>query len=350
MRNQEHPESEKVYFPPEWAPQDGVMLTWPHEGTDWAGMLTEVEETYLEIAREVIRREKLLVVCHDIAKISQKFTDEELASIGFYEIPNNDTWARDHGPLSTFVQGKPAINDFQFNGWGSKFDARLDNLITRNLFIQRAFLPEVQYREYPGFVLEGGSIESDGNGTILTTTKCLLNSNRNPHHSRQEIETVLTDFSGAGKILWLENGFLEGDDTDSHIDTLARFCNENTICYVHCEERNDPHFEELRKMEEQLKRFTNREGIPYHLVALPMADPVYNQEGRRMSATYANFLILNGAVLVPVYGQPKDREALDILAGIFPEREVTAINCLPLIEQNGSLHCITMQIPKGFLR
>ncbi len=202
---------------------------------------------------------------------------------------------------------------------------------------------------HSGFVLEGGSIETNGMGTLLTTSPCLLNPNRNPYLTKTEIENELKRFSGAEQVLWLDHGFLEGDDTDSHIDTLARFCKQNTICYVKCTDGDDVHFEELNKMEEQLKDFRTPQGEPFNLVALPMADPVYNSEGRRMSATYANFLIINGAVLVPVYGQPKDREALEIIAGIFPEREIVGINCLPLIEQNGSLHCITMQIPKGFI-
>ncbi len=350
MKNKDSINSEGVYFPPEWGPQDAIMLTWPHEGTDWSEILPEVEKTYTEIAREVVRREKLLVVCRDTGKIKSLFTKEEISAMLFYEIPANDTWARDHGPIATYINGIPVINDFQFNGWGNKFDARLDNLINQRLIEQKAFLPGVLYKEYPGFVLEGGSIESDGNGTIITTSKCLLNPNRNPHLSQMEIEAKLMGFSGAKKILWLDYGFLEGDDTDSHIDTLARFCNENTICYVRCEDRNDLHFEELRKMEEQLKQFTNSEGTPYKLVALPLPEPVYNQNGARMSATYANFLIMNGAVLVPVYGQSTDHKALETLAVVFPELKITGINCLPLIEQNGSLHCITMQIPEGFLK
>ncbi len=339
----------RICFPPEWAPQDAVMLTWPHEDTDWASMLPGVEPVFVQIAREVVRREKLLVVCRDQERIKRLFIPEETSAMFFYEIPSNDTWARDHGPICTFRNGIPVINDFQFNGWGNKFNASLDNGITREIFSRKAFLPEVRYLEHAGFVLEGGSIETNGRGTILTTSACLLNPNRNPHFSKMEIETRLKEFSGAEQVLWLDHGLLEGDDTDSHIDTLARFCNENTICYVGCSDTDDPHYEELKKMEAQLKDFRTPSGDPYNLVALPMADAICDKEGRRMSATYANFLIINGALLVPVYRQPKDREALDILAGIFPEREITGIDCLPIIEQNGSLHCLTMQIPKGFL-
>lgn len=261
----------------------------------------------------------------------------------------NDTWARDHGPMATIRQGELFINDFGFNGWGNKFDARLDNLITEGLFNQKAFGAEVRYNNLRDFILEGGSIESDGNGTILTTSACLLNPNRNPGFSKADIESKLAETLGTTRVLWLDHGHLEGDDTDSHIDTLARFCNESTIAYVKCTNSADSHFEDMALMEAQLKSFTRVDGEPYTLVPLPMVSPIYNSEGARMGATYANFLIINKAVLVPVYGVPEDNHALEILAGVFPDREIVGINCLPLIKQNGSLHCITMQIPKGFL-
>ncbi|HNZ68319.1 MAG TPA: agmatine deiminase family protein [Prolixibacteraceae bacterium] len=339
-----------VYFPPEWAEQEAVMLTWPHEGTDWAGMLTEVEQTYLQIAREILRREKVLAVCRDSGRVKQLFTEEESGGMILVEIPCNDTWARDHGPLFTLRNGIPVIHDFQFNGWGGKFEASLDNLITSELYKQGAFSREAEFKSHPSFVLEGGSIETNGHGTILTTSRCLLHPNRNPCLTKKEIEKELMQFSGTGQVLWLDHGFLEGDDTDSHIDTLARFCDKNTICYVKCRDPKDIHYAELRKMEKELKNFRTPEGTPFHLVPLPMPEPVYNDAGRRMSATYANFLIINRALLVPLYNRPTDREVFEILGEIFPDRQTIGINCLPLIEQNGSLHCVTMQIPRGFLR
>lgn len=340
----------KIFFPPEWYPQDGVMLTWPHSATDWFPDLQEVTLAYLELAREIIKQEKVVITARDIDDVRSLFSGDEQARIIFSGTASNDTWARDHGPVSIFRNGRPVICDFQFNGWGNKFNAELDNGITSRLFGQQVFLPEVIMESHPGFVLEGGSIETDGKGTILTTSECLLNPNRNPDSNKTDIEEYLKSHLGADRILWLDHGALSGDDTDSHIDTLARFCNENTICYVQCRDESDIHYEELQKMERQLQGFTTFDGRPYNLVPLPLPDPCTDESGKRLPATYANFLIINGAVLVPVYGQEKDQDALEILGRIFPDRQIIGINCLPFIKQNGSLHCITMQIPKGFLR
>lgn len=339
-----------ILFPAEWDPQDAVMLTWPHAGTDWTEILDEAEQTYVSLSTEIIRRQNLIIVCDDQSHVSSFFSSDQLHRIRFFELPFNDTWARDHGPIATYVDGNPVINDFGFNGWGNKFDARLDDLITSGLVAGGAFLPEVRVTHFHDFILEGGSIESDGAGTILTTSACLLNPNRNPWFSRADIEMKLAETLGADRVLWLDHGHLEGDDTDSHIDTLARFCDEETIAYVQCTDETDVHFSSMKQMEVQLQSITQRSGKPYRLIPLPMVSPLYNGEGQRMGATYANFLIINKAVLVPVYGTPEDPDALKIISGIFPDREVIGIHCVPLIKQNGSLHCITMQIPKGFLR
>ncbi len=338
-----------ICLPAEWADQDAVMLTWPHAGTDWAAILEEAETTYISIAREILKRQALLIVCDDPSRVASHFSAAELQSVRFFELPFNDTWARDHGPIITFYEGRTMVNDFGFNGWGNKFDARLDDRITSGLFSKQAFKEEAGYLDCRDFILEGGSIESDGLGTLMTTGACLLNPNRNPELSQADIEDKLRNILGAERILWVMHGHLEGDDTDSHIDTLARFCDESTIAYVQCIDPADSHFGELQRMEQELKSFRQTSGEPYRLVPLPMVSPLYNEDGERMGATYANFLIINHAVLVPVYGTPEDRKALGILSGIFPGREVVGINCLPLIKQNGSLHCITMQIPKGVL-
>jgi agmatine deiminase len=342
-------EQSTIFFPPEWYEQDGVMLTWPHPATDWAGILPEVEKTYFEIAREVVKREKLIIVCPDGNALKKNFRKDELHRIRFFEIPSNDTWARDHGPLCTFCKMKPSIHDFGFNGWGGKFNSDKDNEITKKLFDSGAFIPESIHFPHPDIILEGGSIETDGAGAILTTSACLLNPNRNKTMRQSDIDLRLKEIFGADRILWLDHGFLEGDDTDSHIDTLARFCNGNTICYVQCSDQNDIHYETLKKMEQQLQGFRTVEDKPYTLVPLPMVSPLYDEEGKRLPATYANFLIINQAVLVPIYGQDKDQEVIEVMENIFPGREIIGINCLSLIKQYGSLHCITMQIPKGFL-
>lgn len=337
-----------IVFPAEWYPQSGVMLTWPHEKSDWFYMLEEVEGCFLEIAAEISKREKLLIVCPDKKKLLPKLINCRSENLILEEIPANDTWARDHGAITVFMDGQPVLYDFCFNGWGMKFAANLDNQITRELYKRKIFRPEVSYDNKLGFVFEGGSIESDGNGTLMTTKDCLLSSNRNDHLTEKEIEFYLKETFGAKQVLWLSSGYLAGDDTDSHIDTLARLCDENTIAYVRCEDPSDEHYQALMIMEEELRSFKTLTGDPYRLIPLPMADPVY-EEGCRIPATYANFLILNDAVLLPTYNSIKDQLVVDQLKAAFPDRDIISINCLPLIKQHGSLHCVTMQFPEGIL-
>ena len=338
-----------IILPAEWYPQSAVQLTWPHVDTDWAPILDEVVPCFVAIAKEVIKREKLLIVCSDAEAVRAQLGGVDESRILFREMETNDTWARDHGGISLFDQGQPVIYDFVFNGWGMKFAANKDNLITRNLAAQHTFAADIPVINMQPFVLEGGSIESDGAGTLLTTVECLASVNRNEYLQKEELEAYLKEVFGVQRILWLENGYLAGDDTDSHVDTLARFCRVDTIAYVQCTDETDEHFEELQAMEQELQAFRQMNGEPYRLVPLPMADPV-EWEGERLPATYANFLIMNGAVLLPFYNSPKDEMARKALQQVFPEREVIGINCLPLIKQHGSLHCVTMQYPEGFIR
>ena len=289
-----------------------------------------------------------MIVCLDEQVVRNQLGLVDYSRIIFREMETNDTWARDHGGISVFDNGEPVVYDFVFNGWGMKFPANLDNLITRNLFAQSTFADNVLPVNMQPFVLEGGSIESDGQGTLLTTVECLSSVNRNEYLQKEELESYLKEILGFDRILWLENGYLAGDDTDSHIDTLARFCSEDTIAYVQCTDPEDEHFEELQAMEQELQSFTQADGKPYHLISLPMADKV-EWEGERLPATYANFLIINGAVLLPFYNSPKDELAKNALQRAFPDREIIGINCLPLIKQHGSLHCVTMQYPEGFI-
>lgn len=331
----------KKQLPPEWAPQQLVQLTWPHEQTDWVDMLDEVNQCFADIARNIVQHEKLLVVCKDSKQIKTLLKGTDFSKITFVELPTNDTWARDHGGITVLEDGKKAIYDFAFNGWGKKFEANLDNQITKALHEKQVFGRDVIYRNCLDFVLEGGSIESDGEGTLLTTSTCLLSDNRNDL-SKEVIETRLKNYFGLHRVLWLNHGYLAGDDTDSHIDTLARFCDVSTIAYVKCEDETDEHYIELKKMEEELMQFRTVSGNFYRLIPLPMADTVYDDE-IRLPATYANFLIINDAVLVPTYQSPKDEIALKQLGQAFPDRKIIGINCLPLIKQHGSLHCVTMQ-------
>ena len=330
-------------FPAEWAPQQFVQLTWPHADTDWAYMLEEVQECFKNIAREIAKRQQLLIVAPDVEDVRRQIAGEvNMENVRLVELPSNDTWARDHGGITIFEDAKPIILDFQFNGWGLKFASDKDNLITERLYRGGHLFGEL--RNCRNFVFEGGSIESDGEGTLLTTSECLLSPNRNATMTREDIEKYLLETLGAKQMLWLDHGYLAGDDTDSHIDTLARLCPNNTILYVKCEDESDEHYEALHCMEEQLKTFRTLNGEPYRLIALPMACPAY-EDDERIPATYANYLVINGAVLVPTYGTDLDSVALEQVGKAFPEREIVGIDCQALICQHGSLHCVTMQYP-----
>lgn len=336
-------------LPAEWEKQSGVQLTWPHEGTDWNYILDDAVSCFAQIAKEIAKRGKLLIVCPSEERARGQLGDFDTRNITFLEIPSNDTWARDHGAISVLEDGKPVLYDFSFNGWGMKFAANLDNQITRRLYGEGAFHPSAGYRNMLHFVLEGGSIESDGEGTILTTEECLLSANRNDHLGKAEIEDFLKETLGAERILWLKNGYLAGDDTDSHVDTLARLCSRDTIAYVSCDDKEDEHYNALKAMEEELKAFRQADGNPYRLIALPMAPPSFEEE-ERLPSTYANFLIMNGAVLMPTYNAPEtDQKAKAQLQSAFPGREIVGIDCRTLIRQHGSLHCVTMQFPQGIL-
>ncbi|HRD82851.1 MAG TPA: agmatine deiminase family protein [Saprospiraceae bacterium] len=334
-------------LPAEWEPQSFVQLTFPHADTDWADTLEPALACFTEIAVAVSRFEEVLIVCRNVEETAARFSPEQAARIRFAELPSNDTWARDHGGITIEEDGSPVILDFVFNGWGLKFPAFWDNQITQGLK-DGGFFGAAPLRK-GGLALEGGGLESDGQGTLLTTSECLLSPNRNPHLDRSQTEQYLKELFGLQRVLWLDHGYLAGDDTDSHIDTLARFCNADTIAYVQCNDPADEHYEALRAMETQLRSFVHPEGRPYRLVALPMPDACFAEDGHRLPATYANFLIINGAVLAPVYGLPQDAEALAVLADCFPEREIVPVDCRVLIEQHGSLHCVTMQYPSGLV-
>jgi agmatine/peptidylarginine deiminase len=306
----------------EWEPQSMVQLTWPHKDTDWAPILDEITAVYEEMAHEIRKREPLLIVD---------------------QIPHNDTWARDHGFITveeTSYDHKSKaliLLDFCFNGWGEKFEAALDNQINRQLYDQG--LVKGLYEDHLDFVLEGGSIESDGKGTIFTTECCLMAPHRNQPLTKAEIEERLKEWLGAERIVWLQHGSLLGDDTDGHIDTLVRICPDDTLLYT----GGDEDHPDLIKMERELQELRTLDGKPYRLLQLPLPRPIYD-DGDRLPATYANYLVINGAVLVPTYNQPDlDAEALRIIGEAFPDREIVGIDCRAVIKQHGSLHCCTMQ-------
>ena len=341
----------------EWEPQSCIQLTWPHKDTDWAPMLDEITAVYEEMAREISKREGLLIVApEDLLPHLRHLTSYLLP------LTSNDTWARDHGfitvnPPSSVLAPPSSINrrppssklllDFCFNGWGEKFEAALDNQINRHLYEQG--LVQGTYEDHLDFVLEGGSIESDGKGTIFTTECCLMAPHRNQPLTKQEIEDRLKQWLGAERVVWLQHGSLIGDDTDGHIDTLVRICPNDTLLYT----GGDDDHPDLALMEEELKTLRTVDGRPYRLLKLPLPRPIFdsqeptaNSQGQtdRLPATYANYLVINGVVLVPTYNQPDlDAEALQTIAQAFPDREIVGIDCCAVIRQHGSLHCCTMQ-------
>jgi agmatine deiminase len=338
-----------VRLPAEWEEQDGILLAWPHTATDWVDDLARVEPVFAAIAAAVSRFETVLIVTPEPQAVPVHLANAgtDMNRVRIFPVPTNDTWTRDFGPITVYEDGRPVLLDFGFNGWGLKFAADLDNQVTSRLAESGAFKP--LSRRVPGLILEGGSIESDGAGTLLTTAECLLDPNRNPHLGRAGIEGELHRWLGAERILWLENGYLAGDDTDSHIDTLARLCPQDTIVYVSCIDPKDEHHGALNRMVMELQGLRTPQGTPFRLLPLPWPAARYDDEGRRLPATYANFLVINGAVLVPTYDDPNDQAALAVIGQAFPDREIIGIDCQPLILQHGSLHCVTMQLPKGML-
>jgi len=331
-------------LPAQWEEQEFVQLVFPHKDTDWNEYFDEAINTFVNIAKIIASYQKCLIVAKELAYVKSLFTNPKIKrNLIFTRIDSNDTWSRDFGGITVSKNGTMTILDFKFNAWGKKFPYKLDNQITQQLKF-KGLLKQYKH-ESIAFVLEGGSIDSDGEGTILTTTKCLMEKNRNPNLTKYSIEKQLIDSLGAKRILWLNHGALIGDDTDSHIDTLARFVDKNTIVYQSSDNKNDENYQELKNMEDELKTFKTSEGLPYKLIALPYIEPKYYQE-ERLPATYVNFLIINGAVLVPTYNDKNDNKVLNIFKKIFPKRDIVGCDCTTLIKQHGSLHCVTMQYPK----
>lgn len=339
-----------IRFPAEWEPQSAVVIAWPHATGDFAN-LSAVEDSYHFIATTITRFQPLIVICKDSAHQAHiESLLNQNTEIHYIQADYNDIWVRDTVFISAEWQHEKAklqLLNFGFNGWGNKYPHAADNALNLTLFAHPLF------KGHPTatlpLVLEGGSVESDGQGTLLTTQNCLFNPNRNPHLSADALTSQLQNYLGVKRILWLEQDNLAGDDTDAHIDTLARFCDANTIAYTSCDNPQDPHFASLKNMEAQLQAFRTATDAPYQLVALPMPQPITDDDGAPLPANYSNFLIINGAVMVPVYDDPMDAVALDRLAGCFPDREIIPTPCRPLIQQYGSLHCASMQIP-AFVR
>ena len=342
-------------LPAEWEPQRAIMLIWPHEDTDWRPYLKEITEVYLQMADAITQHEELLITARDTDLVrrllAEHLTKEQMNQVTLFACDNNDTWARDVAPI-TLVPNKEsngkgqtnALLDFCFNGWGEKFAADKDNRINQQVY--EAGLFEGTLEPHKDFVIEGGSIESDGKHTLFTTTGCLMAPHRNQPLSKEDIDEKLRSFfPNIEHVVWLDHGKLAGDDTDGHIDTIVRIAPNDTLLYIRCDDPQDEHYTDFHHLEEQLQGLRTSEGKPYHLLPLPMPNAIYD-DGERLPATHANFLIINGAVLVPTYNQPqKDREAIEQIQRAFPDREIIGIDSRTIIRQHGSIHCLTMQLP-----
>ena len=336
-------------LPAEWEPQAGVLLAWPHAETDWAPRLEEVEKTCAALAAGISQFERV-VICTADASVAQRCKQllaparANLERIRLVEIEYDDTWLRDSGPITLVDEDSFRLADFRFTGWGGKFAASRDDCLVGGL-VARDLFAAAEHRRVE-WALEGGAIESDGAGTILTTWRCL--HQRHPEQSREEMSALLRRELAAERVLWLEHGYLQGDDTDAHIDTLARFAPNDAIVFQACNDMADSHFDTLARMREELTALRTMDGRPYRLHALPWPRAIID-EGRRLAASYANYLIVNGAVLLPAYGDPADAEAQDVIAAAHLQRQIVPIDARPLIWQNGSVHCLTMQVPAGAL-
>ena len=338
-----------VRFPAEWEPQSAILIAWPHAGTDWADRLGEVEETYIALVQAITRFQRVVICVADddietYAEMRLRSNRVEMARVRFVTVAYDDTWLRDSGPITLRDGAGFRLLDFRFTAWGGKFEAGRDDLLVETLAAQGVLGDAARQRI--DFALEGGGIETDGAGTLLTTRHCL--HERHPDATREQLSAQLAGWLHQDRVLWLDHGALEGDDTDAHIDTLARFAPGDAIVFQACDDEADSHYADLKAMADEIATLRTRDGKPYRLFPLPWAQPVLD-EGRRLAASYANFLIVNGAVLMPAYGDDADNAAAAVLAQAFPGREIVQVPCRPLIWQNGSLHCITMQLPEGLI-
>lgn len=332
-------------LPAEWESDSAILLSWPHADTDWAYMLDDAQKCVAEIANAVASvGRKVIVLAPDPDEVTSALSDISAKGLlTVYPYLTNDTWTRDYGPLTLFDDsGKPMCVDYQFNGWGLKFAADRDNLATSHLVADGLIDAPICNRL--DYTLEGGSIDIDTDGTVITTSECMLSLNRNGHITREAVESELIATLGASRIIWLDHGSLKGDDTDSHIDTLARFAPGHTLLYNVCTDCDDPNYDDIATMGRQIEQLAPKYGLK--TVELPLPAPIYDpDDGHQLPATYANFLALPEAVLVPTYCQPStDKQAIEIISQVF-NRPVIPVDCRALIRQHGSLHCMTMQIP-----
>lgn len=332
----------------EWECDGPILIALPHENTDWNYILEDAVDQCRRIVKALLDNgESVWLIIPDEQTGASAMADLLCERLRLIVLPTNDTWTRDYGPIAVMRDDRVRELDFGFNGWGLKFASDLDNLVNLRM-AENGVFPVGLYRNHCDFILEGGSLETDGQGTVLTTSRCLLSPNRNGGLTRTEVGERLYRDLGVDHILWLDYGALAGDDTDSHIDTLCRMCPDNIIMFTGCKDVDDSHFEDLLHMRAQLSMFRNAEGEPFNLVELPLPDPIYDEEGNRLPATYANYLVTPRAIYMPVYGQPENDElACRTMKIPFPDHKVVPVECSTLIRQHGSLHCSTMTLLLG---
>jgi agmatine deiminase len=335
-------------MPAEWEPHRGTWLSWPHKEASWPGKFGPVPGIFATMVRALADREEVHInVAGPAMEASVRAllgdAGADAGNVFFHPNPTNDAWCRDHGPI--FLQRGPAgrreqaIVDWGYNAWGGKYPPYdLDDVVPTRIGAELG-LPVFE----PGIVMEGGSIDVNGRGTLLTTEACLLNPNRNPALGRRDIERYLRDYLGVAKILWLGDG-IAGDDTDGHVDDLARFVDERTVVTVVEQDPADENYEPLQENLERLRGMTDQDGHPLRVVTLPMPRPLA-YDGQRLPASYANFYVANGLVLLPTYDPPRDEEALATLRSVFPGRDVIGIDCTDLVWGLGAFHCVTQQWP-----
>ena len=340
------PKQKGFSFPAEWAKQEALWLSWPHKEESWPGKIETIYKPYCEFIKVVAAGQKVRInvaneEMQNFAITALKEVTTDFSNIEFYFNPTNDAWCRDHGPafIINRATNQKAVVDWGYNAWGGKYPPfDLDDVVPTRIakeFNLPLFTPDI--------VMEGGSVEFNGAGTIMTTTACLLNKNRNPHLTKEQIETYLKEFYGQEQVLWLGDGIV-GDDTDGHIDDITRFINENTVLTVVEEDPTDENYEILQENLATLRSFRLLNGEPLHIIELPMPAPVIYDE-TRLPASYANFYIANDVVVVPIFNDKNDQRALDIIQGCFPTRKVIGINSVDIIWGLGSFHCLSQQEP-----
>lgn len=331
-------------MPAEWEPHKGTWLSWPHNRETWPGKFEPVSDAFIEIVKRLCPAELVNINVNDRemedqVRIQLGLAGVPLTNVRFRLIPTNDAWVRDHGPTFITNGDRLALVNWTYNAWGRKYEPfDLDDRVPVRIAEQLS-CPVFS----PGVVMEGGSIDVNGRGTLLTTESCLLNRNRNPSLTRNEIERVLEDSLGVRKVLWLGEG-IAGDDTDGHIDDLARFTDPSTVVTVIEDDPADENYRPLRENLERLRRMRDQDGKELKVVTLPMPGKLY-YEGQRLPASYANFYVANTIVLAPLYDSPNDRTALESLQALFPGRRVVGVRCIDLVWGLGAVHCVTQQQP-----